>query len=432
MKCYNISMGLFFRGSLIIILGVLSLSGCATIRHPVPPDLVDRAQVGDMPEIRAVMGENNKALQKNLISSIKQEDPKDFPVGPDGIKVYPILAISGGCGNGAYCAGLLKGWSEEGSRPVFKVTTGISTGAIIAPFAFLGKEYDNALEKGFTTISTKDIMASKLPLTAIFGNSIASNAPLARTIAGLIDKDILEKIAFQHRKGRRLFIGTANLDAERFVIWDMGAIACRGDLKLFRKVLLASVAIPAVFPPSIFHVVADGKEYDELHSDGAALTQVFTAYELIAGMQDAAKCLNADPSNELIAGIHEVAKCLIVDPSKVKGRLYIIRNGYMSPTYKKIKNDLPSLAQRAFEMITDSEGMGDAYRIYVFAERTNSDYNLAFIPTDFKQDNKEMFDPNDMKRLFDRGYQDAVGGYKWHKTPPGVEGSLSQSLEKHR
>lgn len=388
----------------------LLCSGCATMRHPVPPDLVDAARVGDMPEIRVMMGEHNTALQNNLIISAKQEGPKDFPAGPDGIKVYPILAISGGSANGAYGAGLLKGWSEEGSRPVFKVVTGVSIGAIIAPFAFLGKEYDGVLEKGYTTISTKDIMANKLPLIALFGNSLASNAPLIRTINKLIDEDILDKITAQHRKGRRLFIGTADLDAERLVVWDMGAIACRGDLKLFRKVLLASVAMPTVFPPSLFHVVADGREYDELHADGATLTQVFTTYELIAGMQDATKRLG-------------------VDPSKIKGKIYIIRNGYMSPTYKEIKNNLPSLAERAFDMVTDSEGMGDAYRIYVFAEHTNSDYNLAFIPPDFKQDNREMFDPKDMKRLFDRGYQDAVGGYKWHKAPPGVEGSTAQALE---
>ncbi|MDO8536548.1 MAG: patatin-like phospholipase family protein [Candidatus Omnitrophota bacterium] len=394
----------------IVVFVSLLCSGCATMRHPVPLDLVDSAQIGDMPEIRVMMGEHNTALQKNLMLSSKQEDPKDFPVGPDGVKAYPIFAISGGSANGAYCAGLLKGWSEEGSRPVFKVTTGVSIGAIIAPFAFLGKEYDGVLEKGYTTISTKDIMANKLPILAIFGNSLASNAPLAKTITGLIDKDVLEKIAAQHKKGRRLFIGTSNLDAERFVVWDMGAIACRGDLKFFRKVLLASVAMPTVFPPSLFHVVAGGKEYDELHADGATLTQVFTTYELIVGMQ-------------------EVAKRVGVDSSKIKGKLYIVRNGYMTPTYKKIKNNLSSLAQRAFEMVTDSEGVGDAYRIYVFAGRTNSDYNLAYIPPDFTQDNKEMFDPKDMRRLFDRGYQDAIGGYKWHKAPPGVEGSLTQPEE---
>ena len=395
----------FFLGAIVFI--SLLCPGCATVRHPVPPDLVDKAQIADMPEVRVMTGEYNTELQKNLILSIKQEDPKDFSVGFYGIKVYPLLAISGGSANGAYGAGLLKGWSKEGSRPVFKVVTGISTGAIMATFAFLGKEYDDELEKCYTTISTKDVMVNKLPFVSLFGNSIASNAPLARAINDLVDEHLLEEIAVQQRKGRRLFLGTADLDAERFVIWDMGAIACRGDVKLFRKVILASVAMPTVFPPSLFHVVVDGKKYDELHSDGAALTQVFTAYELIAGMQN-------------------VAKHLGVDPSKIRGKLYIIRNGYMSPTYKKVEDNLPSLAQRAFEMVTDSQGEGDAYRIYVFAEHTKSDYNLAFIPPDFKQNNKELFDPKDMRRLFDRGYQDAVNGYKWHKVPPGVEVSLAQ------
>ncbi|MDD5436771.1 MAG: patatin-like phospholipase family protein, partial [Candidatus Omnitrophica bacterium] len=158
-------------------------SGCATIRHPVPPDLVTEAQVGDMDDVRLVMGAHNTRLQESLIVSIKQETPEDFPTGPNGVKVYPILAISGGGANGAYGAGLLKGWSEEGSRPVFKVITGVSTGAIIAPFAFLGKEYDDELEKVYTTMSTKDVMTNKLPFMILFGDSLASNAPLARTIA---------------------------------------------------------------------------------------------------------------------------------------------------------------------------------------------------------------------------------------------------------
>ncbi|MDD5136981.1 MAG: patatin-like phospholipase family protein, partial [Candidatus Omnitrophica bacterium] len=329
--------------------------------------------------------------------------PEDFPTGPNGVKVYPILAISGGGANGAYGAGLLKGWSEEGSRPVFKVITGVSTGAIIAPFAFLGKEYDDELEKVYTTMSTKDVMTNKLPFMILFGDSLASNAPLARTIAKMTDKKILEKIAAQHKRGRRLFVGTANLDAERFVIWDMGAIACRGDVELFRKIILTSAAIPMVFPPAIFHVEAGGKAYDEMHADGGTLTQVFVTYKLLDGMGG-------------------IAKTLGIDPSKIRGKLYIIRNGYMSPVYSKVKDDLASLAQRSFDMLIDSQGVGDIYRIYTFTKEKGNDYNLAFIPADFKQHNEEMFDPKEMRRLFNRGYEDAVGGYKWHKVPPGMDG----------
>ena len=402
------------RSRLFTIAGVLclafTLTGCATIRHAVPPDLVMKARVGDMAEIRTIMGETDTMMQENLLASLKQESAEDFPAGPDGIKVYPVLAISGGAANGAYGAGLLKGWSKEGSRPVFKVVTGVSTGAIIAPLAFLGKEYDDKLETLYTTMATKDVMSSKGPLAALLGNSMATNKPLARTIASEVGEGILEKIAAEHRRGRRLFVGTVNLDAQRFVVWDMGAIACRGDIELFRKIIVASAAIPVTFPPSFIRVEAEGKPYEEMHVDGGTLTQVFTTYALLRGMKEAAKQMG-------------------IEQSKLKGKLYIIRNGYMSPNYKKVKDNLGSIAERAFDTIIDAQGIGDAYRIYIFMKQAGNDYNLAFIPPDFRQENKEMFDPKDMRRLFDRGYQDAAGGYKWHKTPPGLKAGPGEGIE---
>jgi len=341
-------------------------------------------------------------LQESLVASIKDERPGDFTVGPDGVKIYPVLAISGGGANGAYGAGLVKGWSEEGSRPIFKVITGVSTGAIIAPFVFLGKDYDDDLEKCYTTMSTKDVVGLKPPFTMLLGDSLVSNAPLARTIARVANEKVLKEIAEQHRHGRRLFVGTANLDAQKFVTWDMGAIACRGDIELFRKVILASAAIPVIFPPSVFYVEADGKKYDEMHADGGTITQVFSLYGLLDGMQDAAKKMG-------------------IDPSKIRGKLYIIRNGYMSSRYKNVKDSLPALAERSFDMIIDSQGVGDVYRIYVCTKQKGTDYNLAYIPADFDPDSKEMFDPAAMTRLFKRGYDDARNGYKWHKEPPGLD-----------
>ena len=386
-------------------------SGCATTRHQVPPDLIDKVHIKDMPEARIIMGESNTMLQENLLLSVKQEKEGDFPKGPDGIKIYPILSISGGGANGAYGAGLLKGWSKEGSRPEFKVITGVSTGALMATFVFLGKEYDPELERCYTTMSTKDVMSPKGPFMALLGDSLTSNKPLARTIASMVDEKLLAKVAAKHEAGRRLFVGTANLDAQRFVIWDMGAIARRGDVELFRKVILASAAIPMIFPPSIFHVEgADGHLYDEIHADGGTLTQVFTTYKLLEGMQGAAKNLG-------------------IDPLKVKAKLYIIRNGYMSPVYKEVKDNLASLAERSFDTIIDAQCVGDIYRIYVFMKQRGNDYNLAFIPADFKQQNKEMFDPADMKRLFDRGYNDAVKGYEWCKVPPGLRVKPEEAIK---
>lgn len=386
----------------VLILLAFVCSGCATIRHPVPKDLLSKAHINNMSEIRTIIGIPNPILQESLIKSVKEESSVDFPAGIDGTKVYPMLAVSGGSANGAYGAGLLKGWSEEGSRPVFKVVTGVSTGAIIAPFAFLGKEYDDELEKLYTSLSTNKVMRPKGPFQALLGDSLATNRPLEKQIDEAVDKEILEKIAKEHRRGRRLFVGTTLLDAQRFVVWDMGAIASRGDVKLFRKVILASAAIPVIFPPVFIHVEADGNAYDEMHVDGGTVTQVFTLYKVL------------DSAGGMAREFH-------IDPSKIKGKCYIIRNGYVTPGYKVVKDNLSSIADRSFDTIINNQGLGDTYRLYVYMKKIGNDYNLAFIPPDFRPEKKEEFDLHAMRELFDKGYQDAVKGYKWHKEPPGLE-----------
>ena len=398
--------------TIVILLAVFMLglcSGCATIRHAVPQDLVSKAQLDGMTEIRTMIGIPNPELQKSILKSIVEDKAGDYPVDSEGNRVYPMLAISGGAANGAYGAGLLKGWSEEGSRPVFKIVTGVSTGAIIAPLVFLGKDYDGIMEKLYTTMSTKDVMRSKRPFQALLGNSLANNAPLERQLEKYIDDKVLVEVAKEHRRGRRLFVGTTFLDAQRFVIWDMGAIACRGDIKLFRKVILASAAIPIMFPPVYIHVEADGKAYDEMHVDGGTITQVFTLYKVLQNAESVAKEEGVD------------LKKLGIDPAKIKGKYYIIRNGYVSPGYKVVKDNLGSIADRAFDTMINYQGIGDTYRIYTFMKQRGNDYNLAFIPGDFRPPSKEGFDPQAMRALFDRGYQDAVKGYKWHKAPPGME-----------
>ena len=321
-----------------------------------------------------------------------------------------MLCISGGSANGAYGAGLLKGWSEEGSRPKFKIVTGVSTGAITSPMAFLGNDYDAMAEQLYTTMSTKDVMTIKGPIRALLGDSLGSNKPLARQLEKYITPDILVKIAEEHKRGRRLYVGTAYLDAQRFVIWDMGAIATRGDIKLFRKVILASAAIPMIFPPVIIHVEGNGGAYDEMHVDGGTVTQVFTLYNILQGQQ-------------------ETARAMGIDPTKIKGKVYIIRNGYVEPGYKVVKDDLASIAGQMFDTMINSQGVGDTYRIYAESLKRGNDYNLAFIPGDFRPEKKQEFDPVQMRKLFDRGYQDAVKGYRWHKAPPGLQESEKEAVK---
>lgn len=312
--------------------------------------------------------------------------------------VVNFLALSGGGDDGAFGAGLLSGWTASGKRPEFDVVTGVSTGALTAPFAFLGPKYDAALKDVFTQSNTADIAVVHPVKGLLGGDSLASNAPLAKVVAHYVDDRFLAEVAAEHRKGRRLLIGTTNLDAERPVIWDMGAIATSGQpeaLQLFRTVLLSSAAIPAVFPPGFIKVSADGVSYDEMHVDGGATREVF-----LVPTQFMAKTVDSR---------------LGIDPIR---RAFIIRNGRVSPEYKAVKPRTLSIAGRAVSSLIKSQGVGDLTELYVFTRRNGIDYNLAYIPGDFPDTSTQAFDPVYMTKLFDLGYNLAKGGYPWKKSPP--------------
>ena len=188
------------------------------------------------------------------------------------------LAVSGGGANGAYGVGILLGWTAAGTRPEFALVTGISTGALIAPFAFLGPEYDARLKEAYTSMTTKDIAKPRSALGTLNSDAATDTAPLKAHIARYVDQEVIDAIAREFRRGRRLFIGTTNLDAIRPVFWNIGYIAVSGRPDagdLIRTILLASASIPAVFPPQYIPVEAGGKRYDEIHVDGGAVAQAF-------------------------------------------------------------------------------------------------------------------------------------------------------------
>ena len=388
---------------IVFLMGVLSIQGCATLRprNAVPMDFDGKVTISGMPDIRTDIDDPDPVvMQKSLIDSFRQEGPVNFL----GRKIYPVLAVSGGGAHGAYGAGLLVGWSKEGSRPIFKIITGVSSGAIIALYTFLGKDYDEHLERFFTTQSTKDIMTQNNFLSILFGDSFASSAPLAKNITAIVDGKLMAKVAEEHKRGRRLFVGTVNLDAQEFVVWDMGALACKGgsdSLKMFRKILLASCSLPMTFPPVYFKVSSEtGELYDEMHVDGGTIRGVFYIDRLTKNMEGAAKLFG-------------------IDPSKYRPQIYILSNAYMSPTRQQVKDSLVDISVRSLDTVVAAANNGDIYRLYAIAKKRGLDFNLAYIPADFKPNPKELFDKKEMQRLFKRGYDDAINGYKWHKTPPG-------------
>ena len=390
---------------------VLSTAGCAAPqRHAVPKEFVSAATPIGMSKVRDFADRFSPALQQSVVESVRQARAASPRGTLDETGAANVLALSGGGANGAFGAGFLCGWSAAGTRPTFKLVTGISTGAMIAPFAFLGPQYDATLRQAFTAITTKDVYREKSLLEILFDfQSLADSTPLANLIARQVDGQVLAAIAEQHRRGRRLFMGTTNLDAGRLVIWDMGAIAASGRpeaLELFRKVMLASASIPIAFPPVRFDVEADGQRYDELHVDGGVVVEVFfygSALDLDAARRD--------------AGVTE----------HIPIRLYVIRNGQLAVAWQVIMPRLRPIAERTINGLIGAQVVGDLYYIYTIAKHDGIDFNLAYIPDDFVPASKEYFDPCEMKRLFELGYESARAGYEWQKVPPGLPKSTEES-----
>jgi predicted patatin/cPLA2 family phospholipase len=385
-----------------VALALLLLQGCATLRprNPLPEDLESKVQIPGMPGVRTWGDEVSETFTKFAQESVQQERAaygKDFMKRPAS-----FLALSGGGDDGAFGAGVLCGWTAHGDRPEFKLVTGISTGALIAPFAFLGSGYDDTLRYLYTGITGKDIFYMKSLLTVLWRESVADTKPLAKMLDKYIDATMLADIAAAHARGRRLIIGTTQLDAQRLVLWDMGAIAASGDpdaLKLFRKIMLTSASIPGAFPPQFIKVEAAGKFYEEMHVDGGTTAEV-VLYE------SALKPLTEIFEKELLQGRPRF--------------LYIIRNSAIKPEWESVKPRVGPIAARAIATLIKTQGIGDLYRLYSFAKRDKMDYNLAAIPEDLAPAHpKEQFNQNYMNQLFDLGYEMASQGYPWLKYPPG-------------
>jgi hypothetical protein len=389
--------------SVIVVLAALMVSGCATVieRNPLPVEFKDTAQIPYIPDAR-FWGDK---LPPHILESLEEEKFQILLKEPEA-RYEPInyLAISGGGGDGAFGAGLLVGWTQAGNRPVFRAVAGISTGALAAPFAFLGTEYDGLLRKLYTTTSTEKILKKRSLFSLFSADSITQRGPLRHIIEEAIDGAMLEKIAIEHNKGRRLFIGTTNLDAERPVIWNIGAIAASGGtdaLKLVHDVLLASAAIPGIFPPIYFKVEANGQTYDEMHVDGGATSQVF----LYPASLD----------------LHWMEQQIGLEGDD---HIYVIRNSRLEPEWTAITPKVVPIVERSVQSLIRNQGIGDLYRIYLGAQRDGLDYHLAHIPSDFYDRPKEQFDPEYMTKLFHLGYQLAKDGYSWKQTPPGFEPPL--------
>ena len=393
-----------YFGALSSLLILFLSAGCASLpRNPVPLDSQLSAQIPGMQDIRAVSGQYSEAFEKDVLGTEQQY--RNFKgLSPTDKLSVSMLILSGGADYGAFGAGLLTGWTHSGDRPEFVFVTGVSTGALIAPFAFVGSEYDHVLEDAYTRATADDVYHTRW-ISFLWKDALLDTAPLARTIERYVTQDLLKKVAEAHQQGRRLWIATTNLDADRLVIWNMGAIAQShhtGALDLFRKVMLASSSIPGVFPPVMIEVEANGQKYDEMHVDGGVKAQLF---------------VNAEVLN--LAAMRQ--KYRAVASRDIKRTLYVVRNAKVGPDPEQVERKLSAITGKALTSLLNSQARSDIERIYNIAqEGTNAEFYWISLPVEYIPHSLRPFDPITMRKIYEIGHELGLSGDAWRKHPPGL------------
>ena len=341
----------------------------------MPAKLVERAQV---PIVGATRFWGDE-VPEDILTFVQEHMPNVKRLAANasvrnGKPHVEYLALSGGAEDGAFGAGLLTGWSKRGDRPRFEVVTGVSAGALIAPYAYLGPAYDDQLAELWNKFDSNSVATPQLLAGLLGADALADSTPLRNLIEKHVDRRMLGAIAEQYRAGRLLLIGTTNLDAQRQMIWNMGEIAVASErdpdaARLFRDVLLASASLPGIFPPVHVKVRVGNKVFEEMHVDGGPTRQV-----LIAPSQFSLKTFDK------------------LYPSPPRRTVYVIRNGKIAPEYEPVQSNVLAISARSLFTLTKYQGMGDINLIFAMAERDGAAFRLASIPASFNVKAEKSFE----------------------------------------
>ncbi len=314
-------------------------------------------------------------------------------------QAFSYLALSGGGGDGAYGAGVLNGWTASGTRPDFTIVSGVSTGALIAPFAFLGPAYDPYLTEIYTSGVAGSLVQGASLANVLFGSGLFGDGRLRDLIARYVTPDLLRAVAEEHAKGRRLLVVTTNLDSQRAVIWNMGAIAASGApnaVSLFTDVLTASASIPAVFPPQLLDVQAEGRAFQEMHVDGSVVTPVFTLPQSFLVRDGRIK-------------------------SAGKADIFVVINGRLEPEFEVTKNNTLSIVEKSFTTASRARSRATLVATDAFANRNGIGFNLTYIDERAPQTTTARgFDTGYMRSLYQFGYETGRTGQFWHRDVPAA------------
>lgn len=362
-----------YRAS-IFILGAALLAGCATRPDVMPLDDPALAQLA-------------------IVSSVDDDGaPLDDPLAVRQVgQRHDLLLLSGGGSVGAFGAGVLVGWTEAGTRPDFDVVTGISTGALMATLAFLGSSHDDDLVRAYTQITSKEVMKRRGIIGFAKRASVYDRGPLEKVIENIVSEELLDAVAVEARKGRRLFVGTTNLDSGVATIWDMGRIASSkapNRLRLYRQVLAASAAVPGAFSPVYIHQSAGRPT---MHVDGGLKhAMLFRSY--------------------------------MIDPRATNENVWAIVNGHVSFAGSKTLsgNNAGSIIGRSISEMLRTITYRSVQRVYTLSKNAGAKFNLAYLPDDNEEPSPIEFEPAAMQSLFAAGRAIGKSG-KWQSEPPRLE-----------
>ena len=372
------------RRLLSILLASSLLAACATAPRLDTPPVSPRGAnpVGFAASVR--METNDRDFHKENAPRAARAIVKTAD------RTVDMLALSGGGAGGAYGAGVLVGLTNAGTRPRFEIVTGVSTGALIAPFAFLGPEWDGTLTEAYRGDATNNLMQSR-GVGALFDVGMFDGKPLRELVERFVDDKLIVAIAAATSEGRMLLVATTNLDREETVIWDMGAIARAGGpkaRKLFQDVLVASASVPGVFPPVMINVEKDGKTYQEMHVDGGASTPFFIAPETV---------LHMDSATENLRGAN----------------VYVIINGQAASVPRTTSNNTIDIAARSFNAVLNQMTRSAIQQTGDFTTRNSLGYRFTGIPSDIQFGGSLAFDRSNMSATFDYGMRCASRGLVW-------------------
>ena len=365
------------------VLTVLSLVGCALPRRDAPPTIYSAASPVDFAAGVRFLSTDRASVEAKSTAALEQlkSSSKDGKL--------QALVLSGGGAGGAFGAGALVGLSRRHERPQYDVVTGVSTGALIAPFAFLGSEWDSQLTEAFT--SGRGAQMSVRGLLALPLGASRRSAVLTALVDHYVTPDLVRAVAKAAGSGRLLWVATTDLDKEETVIWDLGAIAMRGGepaRRLFRDVIIASASIPGVFEPVLIHVEQGGRLYDEMHVDGNASASLFIA-----------------PAAAYFA---------LLDQRSLDGaQVYVLINGQIIDAPETTPFRLRPIVARTFSVALKHMSRAQVVAVDQFAEKYRMSVRSTYLPFDFPQYSSADFRASTMRPLFEYGARCAQSGRLW-------------------